>query len=92
MLKTPILIQAYIPNRIGGNIKLLMQALKIQSEWILISKTISANKMIPKLLSTWLYETMDHSTAKKRNNHNNRPMFTAMFIYQEQLTIEKYKK
>jgi hypothetical protein len=32
MLKTPILIQAYIPNRIGGNIKLLMQALKTQRE------------------------------------------------------------
>jgi hypothetical protein len=57
MLKTPILIQAYIPNRfanqIGGTIQLLMQALKTQSEWILISKLISANKMISKLLSTW---------------------------------------
>jgi hypothetical protein len=65
MLKTPILIQAYIPNRIGGNIELLMQALKTQSEWISISKTISANKTTSKVHSTWLYETMDHSTAKK---------------------------
>ncbi len=29
--------------------------------------------------------------CKKRNNHNNRPTFTATFIYQEQLTIKKYK-
>jgi hypothetical protein len=35
---------------------------------------------------------MNHSTAKKRNNHNNRPTFTTTFIYQEQLTIEKYTK
>jgi hypothetical protein len=96
MLKTPILIQVYIPNRvtnqIGGTIQLLMQALKTQSEWILISETISANKTISKLLSTWLDEMMSHSTAKKRNNHNDQPKFTAMFIYQEQLKIEKYKK
>jgi hypothetical protein len=42
-----------------------MQALKTQSEWILISKTISANKTISKLQSTWLDETMTHITAKK---------------------------
>jgi hypothetical protein len=75
MLKTPMLIQVYIPNRvangIGGTIQLLMEALKTQSKWILISKTISANKTISKLLSTWQYETMDHNTAKRRNNHNN---------------------
>jgi hypothetical protein len=42
MLKTPMLIQVYIPirvaNRIGGTIQLLIEALKTQSEWILISK------------------------------------------------------
>jgi hypothetical protein len=84
MLKTPMLIQMCIPNRvanqIGGTIQLLMGALKTQSEWILISKTISANKTISKLLSTWLFETMNHSTAKRRNNHNKQPKFTAMFI------------
>jgi hypothetical protein len=64
-MKRPILIQAYIPNRIDGDIKQLMQAFKTQSEWISISKMNSANKMISKLLSTWLCETMDHSTAKK---------------------------
>jgi hypothetical protein len=53
---------------------------------------ISANKTISKLLSTWLIETMTHSTAEKRNNPNKRPKFTAMFIYHEQLTIEKYNK
>jgi hypothetical protein len=55
MMKTSILIQAYIPNKIGGNIKQLMQALKTQSEWIAISKAISANKTKSKILSTWLY-------------------------------------
>jgi hypothetical protein len=36
---------------------------------------------------------MTHSTAKRRNNHNNWPTFTATFIYQEQIIIEKeYKK
>jgi hypothetical protein len=69
-----------------------MQALKTQSECISISKMISANKSISKLLSTWLYETMTHSTAKGRNNHNDQPTFTVVFINQEQLTIEKYKK
>jgi hypothetical protein len=43
-----MLIQAFIliraTNQIGGTIQLLMKALKTQSEWILISKTISANK------------------------------------------------
>jgi hypothetical protein len=76
MFKTPMLIQAYIPNRvanrIGGTIQLLMEALKTQSEWILISKTSSANTTISKLLSSWLFETMNHSTAEKRNNHNER--------------------
>ncbi len=90
-----MLIQAYIPhrvaNQIDGTIQLLMETLKTQSEWILISKTISANKTISKLLSTWSYETMTHSSAKIRNNQNNWPTFTATFIYQEQLTIEKYK-
>jgi hypothetical protein len=78
MLKTPILIQVYIPNRIGGNMKLLMHALKTQSEWISISKTKSENKMIYKLLSTFLNEAMNHSTGKKKeqlqqstNNHCN---------------------
>ncbi len=37
-----MLIQVYIPirvaNRIGGTIQLLIEALKTQSEWILISK------------------------------------------------------
>ena len=33
---------------------------------------------------------MAHSTAEKRNNTNKRPKFTATFIYQEQLTIDKY--
>jgi hypothetical protein len=69
MLKTPMLIQACIPNRVAngidGTIQLLMEALKTQSEWILISKMISANKTKSKLLSTWLYEMMDHSSAKK---------------------------
>jgi hypothetical protein len=96
MLKTPMLIQACIPhrvaNQIGGTIQLLMEALKTQSEWISISKTISANKTLSKLLSTWLYETMTHINEKRRNNHNNQPIFTATFIYQEQLTIKKYKK
>jgi hypothetical protein len=91
-----MLIQAYIPHRvaiqIGGTIMLLMKALKTQSELILISKTISANKTISKLLSTWLFETMTHSTAEKRNNHNKLPKITVTFIYQEQLTIEKYNK
>jgi hypothetical protein len=55
MLETPMLIQACIPirvanQRIGGTIQLLMEGLKTQSEWILISKTISANKTISKLL------------------------------------------
>ncbi len=35
---------------------------------------------------------MNHSTAKRRDNHNERPKLTATFIYQEQLTIEKYNK
>jgi hypothetical protein len=52
MLKTPILIQAGIPNRIGGDIKQSMQALKSQSEWILTSKTVSANIRISKIVST----------------------------------------
>ncbi len=47
MLKTPVLNQAYIPHRVanksGGTIQLLMESLKIKSDWILISKTISAN-------------------------------------------------
>jgi hypothetical protein len=94
MLKTPVLIQAYIPNRVayqsGDTIQILMESLKIKNDWILISKTISANKTIPKLLSTWLIETMAHSTAVKRNNTNEWPKFTATFIYQEQLTIDKY--
>jgi hypothetical protein len=50
MFKTPMLIQAYIPSRVanrsGGTIQLLMEALKTQSEWISISKIISANKTI----------------------------------------------
>jgi hypothetical protein len=69
MLKTSMLIQVYIPNRvanqIGGTIQLLMEALKTQSKWISIIKTTTANETILKLLSSWLYETMDHSTAKK---------------------------
>jgi hypothetical protein len=40
----------------------------------------------------WLFETMNHSTAEKRNNYNEWPEFTATFIYQEQLTIEKHNK
>jgi hypothetical protein len=94
MLKTPMLIQAYIPNRVanqsGDTIQLLMESLKIKSDWILISKMISANKTISQLLSTWLIERMAHSTTVKRNNTNKWPKFTAMFIYQEQLTIDKY--
>ncbi len=94
MLKTPMLIQAYIPNRVanqsGATIQPLMESLKIKSDWISISKAISANKTISKLLSTWLIETIAHSTTEKRNNTNKRPKFTAMFIYQEQLTIDKY--
>jgi hypothetical protein len=35
---------------------------------------------------------MNHSTAEKRNNYNKQPKFTAMFIYQEQLRIDKYNK
>jgi hypothetical protein len=96
MLKTPMFMQAYIPNRvanqIGGTIQLLMEFLKTQSKWISISKKISANKTILKLLSTWLYEMMTHITAKQRNNHNKWPTFTATFIYQEQVTIEKNNK
>jgi hypothetical protein len=69
MFKTPMLIQAYIPNRVanqsGGTIQLLMEFLKIKSDWILISKMISANKAISTLLSTWLIESITHSTAKK---------------------------
>jgi hypothetical protein len=56
MLKTSMLIQAYIPNRVanqsGDTIQLLMESLKIKSDWISISKTISANKTISELLST----------------------------------------
>ncbi len=73
MLKTPMLIQAYIPIRVANQtdstIQLLMEALKSQSEWISISKTIRANKTISKLLSTWLIDMMNHSTAEKKNNH-----------------------
>jgi hypothetical protein len=50
MLKTPMLIQAYIPHRVanqsGGTIQLLIESLKIKSDWILISRTIPANKTI----------------------------------------------
>ncbi len=67
-----------------------MESLKIKSDWILISKTILANKTISKLLSTWLIETMAHSNTEKRNNTNKRPKFTAIFIYQEHLTVDKY--
>jgi hypothetical protein len=67
-----------------------MESLNIKRDWISISKTILANKTISKLLSTWLIEMMAHSTVEKRNNTNERPKFTAMFIYQEQLTIENY--
>jgi hypothetical protein len=85
MLKTPMLIQVYIPNRdanqSGDTIQLLMKSLKIKSDWISISKTISANKTISKLLSTWLIEMMAHSTAEKRNNTIKWPKFTATFIY-----------
>jgi hypothetical protein len=35
---------------------------------------------------------MNHSTARRRNNHTKWPKFTVTFIYQELLTIEKYKK
>ncbi len=35
---------------------------------------------------------MTHSTAEKRNNPNKQPKFTATFIYQKQLIIEKNKK
>jgi hypothetical protein len=67
-----------------------MESLKIKSDWISISKTISANKKISKLLSSWLIETIAHSTAEKKNNNNVPPKFTATFIYQEQLTIDRY--
>jgi hypothetical protein len=91
-----MLIQEYIANRVenqsGVTIQLLMEALKAKSDLILISKTISANKTISKLLSTWLIEMTNHSTTEKRNYCNERPKFTATFIYQEQLTIEKYNK
>jgi hypothetical protein len=80
-----MIIQAYIPHRVasqsGGAIQLLMESLKIKSDWILISKVISANKTISKLLSTWLIETITHSTAEKRNNPNEWPKFTTIFIY-----------
>jgi hypothetical protein len=53
MLKSPMLIQAYIPNRVanqsGDTIQLLMEFLKIKNDQILISKTISANETILKL-------------------------------------------
>jgi hypothetical protein len=82
-----MLISIRVANQTGGTIQLLMEALKTQSEWILISKMISANKTISKLLSTWLIETMNHSIAEKKSIHNERPKFTVTFIYQEQLTI-----
>ncbi len=96
MLKTPMLIQAFFPNRIANWLVIpysywwkLWKHRVYGSQ--LISEMISANKIISKLLSTWLNETMDHSTSNRRNNHTNRPKFTVTFIYQEQLTIEKYK-
>jgi hypothetical protein len=74
MLKSPMLIQAYIPSRVanqsGGTKQLLMEALKIKSDWISMSKMISLNKAISKLLPTWLIETMNYSTTEKRKNCN----------------------
>jgi hypothetical protein len=40
-------------------------------------------------LATWDNESQH---CRKKGNHNKQPKFTAMFIYQEQLTIEKYNK
>ncbi len=81
LFKTPMLIQAYIPHRVanqsGGTIQLLMESLNIKSDWILISKAISENKTISKLLSTWLIEMMTHSTTVKEiiptNGQNSLP-------------------
>jgi hypothetical protein len=69
-----------------------MEALKTKSDWISISKTISANKTISKLLYTWLIETMNHSTGEKKGNRSKRPKFTATLLHQELVTIEKYNK
>jgi hypothetical protein len=49
-----------------------MEALKIKSDWFLISKTISANKTTSKLLSTWPIETMILQHHRKKEKSQQR--------------------
>jgi hypothetical protein len=94
MLTTPFIFQAYIPKTVGGDIQTIMENLTAQSLWVSISKMNSAHKTISKTLSSWLYETLDHSTARKKNNPNNHPQWlpTDTFMYQDQLLLRKYNK
>jgi hypothetical protein len=70
MLISTFNVQAYIPKKLNGNIDELTKAMKMQSEWIFINKTLAAKKTISKVISLWLKETLLHSTARKRNNDN----------------------
>jgi hypothetical protein len=82
MLKSTFNVQAYTRKKMNGNIDELMQAMKIQSEWISINKTHAANKTILKVISLWLEETLLHSTARRRNYDNLQPKLNSYFTYQ----------
>ncbi len=69
-----------------------MENLNTHSLWVLINKIDSARKTI--LKSLWLFLSSIMTLSKKRNNPSVCPQWldTDTFIYQEQITIQKYKK
>jgi hypothetical protein len=50
----------------------------------------AANKTISKVISLWLEETLLHSTARRRNNHNLQPRLNSYFTYQTPDSAEKF--
>jgi len=69
-----------------------MENLNTHSLWVSINKIDSARKTISK--SLWLFLSSIMTLSKKRNDPNICPQWldTDTFIYQEQITIQKYEK
>ncbi len=87
-------VSAYVPN---GNVKQateLIQATKLQSQWISNFKISFARTLVSKVLAQWLQDTIIHSSKDTRGKPSYRPALVKAYdmSYQDFCTLAAFKK
>jgi hypothetical protein len=90
MLTKCFQVQAFYPTQVSTDVNYLMNTLKLHSKWISNNKTLSAEKIMSKLLSIALKDILKYSHKQQWDDMS--PRLAHHLVHQKDMAAGLYQK